>query len=420
MQSQEELNRFIRDQRADDNTRGLFLRDIRVIDMATLIAAPFAATLLGDYGAEVIKVENPGAPDALRRWGVLEDGSQAFWAVFARNKFPVTINLKSKEGAGILNELIQNSDVLVDNMRPGTLERLGFEMDKLLKLNPGLIIGRMSGYGLTGPYSLKPGFGTLAEGLSGFTYLNAQPGGVPTNPPLALADFIAGIHLALAIMICLRGQERGERGGQVIDISLYEPLFGLFGPEFLTCYLTGEVPQPTGNELSYVAPRNNYKTKDDKWVALSGSAQKPFERLMDAIGRPDMKEDDRYRTNEERVKEENRRVLNKVISDWIGVRTLEEVISICDRLGVTVGPVASMEDIERDHHCRERGSWITLEDPVTGTSLRMPDVPFRLSETPGLIRFPGLPVGAANEVIFGDLVGYTPGQIRALRESGAI
>jgi formyl-CoA transferase len=299
MKSKQQLQRFIADQRSQDKFVGLPLKGIRVIDLATVMAAPYAATLLGDYGAEVIKVENPSNPDAIRGWGVLEElDIHPFWAVVGRNKFPVTLNLRIDEGRRIFVDLIKKTDVLIENMRPGAMEKIGIGKEDLLKQNPGLIIGTVSGYGQTGPYAERPGFGTLAEGFSGFTYLNAQPDGPPTNAPLALADLIAGIHLAFAVMIALRTQQRGKSGGQVIDISLYEPLFGMLGSDFLSCQLSGEVPQPKGSELSYVVPRNNYKTKDDRWVTLSCAAQKPFERLMQCIGQPGMNADPRFKTNE--------------------------------------------------------------------------------------------------------------------------
>ncbi len=221
-------------------------------------------------------------------------------------------------------------------------------------------------------------------------------------------------------MIALRDQERGVKGGQMVDISLYEPLFGLLGPDFLSCFLSGKAPQPKGNELSYVVPRNNYRTKDKKWVAVSCSAQKPFERLMDAVGRPDMKEDPRYKTNEARIEEENRRVINQVVSDWIGGQDLKEIIDLCDRLGITVGPIDTMEDIAHEPHYNERGSFIEIKDPVTGTLLKMPNVPFRMLGSPGRIRFPGLPKGAANKVIFQDLLGHKPEEIKRFIEEGTI
>jgi len=421
MTKKRELHKFIVGQRTKDKFAQLPLEGLRVIDMATVMAAPFAATLLGDYGADIIKVENPSNPDAIRGWGVIEEqGIAPFWSVVGRNKFPVTLNLKTPEGRRIFTDLIQKADVLIENMRPGAMEKLGIGKDELIEKNPGLVIATVSGYGQTGPFSKRPGFGTLAEGFSGFTYLNAQPDGPPTNAPMALADFITGAHLAFAIVICLRGQERGKKGGQVIDMSLYEPLFGMLGPDFLSWFLTGEAPEPKGNELSYVVPRNNYKTKDGKWVTLSGAAQGPFERLMECIGHPEMKEDPRFKTNTERIKDENRQVINKVISEWIGSRSSEEVITTCERLGITVGPIANMKEIGGNPHFLERGSVIEIEDPATGVLLKIPNVPFGLLSSPGRIRFPGLPMGSANHAIYGSLLGYSREEIERLKTSGAI
>lgn len=421
MKAEAELSVFIADQRRGEQFAGLPLGGIRVVDMATVMAAPYAATLLGDYGAEVIKVENPSSPDAIRGWGVVEDkGIQPFWAVVGRNKFPITLNLKTPAGRRILMDLIRQADVLIENMRPGAMEKLGIGKEDLLRENPGLIIGTVSGYGLTGPYADRPGFGTLAEGFSGFTYLNAQPGGPPTNAPMALADFIAGVHLAFAITIALRHQKRGVRGGQVIDIALYEPLFCMLGPDFLRCHLTGEVPQPKGNELSYVVPRNNYRTRDGKWVTMSCAAQKPFERLMECVGHPEMNADSCFKTNEERIKEPNRRVINQVMTEWVGNRDLNDVIETCERLGITIGPIANMQDLADDAHCRERGSTVEIEDPATGRLLRIPNVPFRMLGTPGRIRFPGLPLGSANDVIYRDLLGCSEEELARLRGDGTV
>jgi crotonobetainyl-CoA:carnitine CoA-transferase CaiB-like acyl-CoA transferase len=421
MRTVEGLSQFIAAQRGDEACSGLPLQGVRVLDMATVMAAPYAATLLGDYGAEVIKIENPSGPDAIRGWGVVEEkGIQPFWSVVGRNKFPITLNLKDPDGRRVLVDLVRQSDVLIENMRPGVMEKLGIGRDDLMRENPGLIIGTVSGFGQTGPYANRPGFGTLAEAFSGFTFLNAQPDGPPTNAPMALADYISGVHLAFAAMVALRHQERGRRGAQVIDIALYEPLLCMLGPDFLQCQLTGEVPQPKGNELSYVVPRNNYRTRDGKWVAMSCAAQKPFERLMNCVGHPEMNADLRFKTNEERIKDPNRRVINQVVSEWVGSRDLSEVIATCETLGITIGPIASLQDVAENAHCRERGSTVEIEDPATGLTLRIPNVPFRLLGTPGRIRFPGLPLGAANEVIYRDLLGYAPERLRAMREKGTI
>ncbi|MBI2865719.1 MAG: CoA transferase [Chloroflexi bacterium] len=415
-----ELAEHVRRQRAYREDSRLPLRDIRVLDLGTVVAAPFAATFLGDMGAEVVKIENPGMPDAIRGWGVLEGGLQPWWLVVSRNKLPVTLNLRAPQGQDILARLVEKSDVLLENFRPGVLDRMGFTAERLFALNKGLIIGRISGYGQTGPYSARPGFGTLAEGFSSFTYLNAQPGGAPTSPPMPLADMVAGLHMAFATMVALRGTRRGEYGGQEIDVSLYEPLLGLLGPGFLEYWLTGEVPQPWGSELSYTMPRNNYQTKDGRWVALSASAQVPYERLMDAIGKPTYKTDPRFGTNQARIKKENRHEINTAIAEWFAKMTLAEALATCEKLEVTVGLVANMQDVAENQHVRERGTLVDLADPVSGKTLRLPDVSCRLGKSPGEIRFPGLPMGAANQAIYLDLLGFSAEKIEELRSKKVI
>lgn len=420
MKSRKFLNAFIRQQRSDECVAHLPLRGIRVIDAASVVAAPYAATLLADFGAEVIKVENPKIPDAPRSFLVHSSGVSPFWSWVGRNKFPVSLDFKSKSGKRIFWELVTRSDVLIENMRSGTLERLGFGPERLLQRNPGLIIGRLSAYGQSGPYAKRPGFGTLAEGYCGYTFLNATSKDMPMNAPMALADCTAAVHLALAIVICLRNQKRGEMGGQIIDISLYEPLFSFFGGEFANYSLTDVVPNPLGNEISYVAPRNNFRTKDGKWVTLSASVQRAFERLMKAIGRAELIDDPRFKNNDERIKPKNRRAINQAIAEWTENRTLNEVIEKCEELDVAIGPIFSMDEIMKDPHYKARESWIEIRDPVTDKPLRLPAVPFRLLRSPGQIRFPGLPHGSANEIIYQDLLGYSPTEIRKLKKEGII
>jgi crotonobetainyl-CoA:carnitine CoA-transferase CaiB-like acyl-CoA transferase len=256
--------------------------------------------------------------------------------------------------------------------------------------------------------------------MSGFTHMNTHPGGPPTNPPLALADMVAGLHLALGVMIALRGRERGACGGQELDLSLYEPLFNLMAADFLTYSLSGVAPQPAGNEAHYTSPRNSFETQDGKWVALSASSQAPFERLMDLVGHPELKTAPGFRTNQERIQPVSRRTLNRIVGDWIRERTLATVLSACETAGVTIGPVYNMEEVARDPHYTARGSIVPVFDPATGTTIPFPNVPIRLSATPGAVRFPGLPMGAATEVILQDLLGYTPAEIDALKSSGAV
>ena len=419
--SKEELIKFIEEQRKPDRFKGLPLEGKRVLDLSTVIAAPYTAALLGDAGAEVIKIENPKVPDGLRTWGTIkENGIEPYYSVLGRNKLPVTVNLKSEAGKKIFLGLIRESDVLIENMRVGVMDRLGLSHDLLIKENPGLIIGKVSGYGMTGPHAKQPGFGTLAEAFSGFSYLNGYPDSGPTSPPMALADMTTGVHLAFAVSLCLPRAKRGQEGGQVIDISLYEPLFGYLGGEFLSYVLTGVVPEAIGNELRAAAPRNNYRTKDGKWIAMSCSSQKPWEALARVMEREELIEDPRFLTNNERIDLQNRRELNDIIQKWYSTMTEEEALEIFRREGITAGPIPNMKDIEGDEHYRERGTILEIEDPVTGVMLKLPDVTFKMMGSPGKIRFPGLPHGSANKVVYRDLLGYKEAEIEKFKADTAI
>ena len=414
------IGNYLREQRKKAEESDLPLKSVRVIDLGAVVAAPFGATLLGDFGAEVIKIEPPEVPDAIRFWARVLKDMEPFWLMASRNKLPITLNLKHPEGKKILAQLVEKSDILFENMRPGTLDRLGFSAQELWKINKGLIIGRISGYGQSGPYRNKPGFGTLAEGMSGYTYLNTHSGTPPTNPPIALADMIAGTHLALGAMVALKDQKRGERGGKEFEVSLYEPLLGYMGGQFLIYSLTGENPQPMGNESNFTSPRNSFQTKEGKWVALSASSQAPFERMMDLMDHAELKTTPGFRNNQERIQNESRKVLNRIIGDWIQARTLKEVLEECEKAGVTIGPVNTMEDIANDPHVRERGSLASVYDPASGKTLSFPGAPVRFLQTPGQVRFPGLPMGAANEVVLADLLGYSSAEIKELKAKGAI
>ena len=415
-----ELRAFIKEHRDKVQSTNLPLRDIRVLDLGAVVAAPFAAAMLGDFGAEVIKIEPRETPDAIRFWNIVDQKYQPYWLVHSRNKLPITLNLKHPKGQEVLRQLVKGSDVLLENMRPRTLDRLGFSSAELWKLNPGLVIGRISGYGQTGPYSSRPGFGTLAESMSGFAQLNTHPGHPPTLPPMPLADMLTGIHLAFGVMVALRGQKRGVSGGEEIDLSLYEPLLSFLSPEYLVYILSGEIPQPFGNEQPFAVPRNNYQAKDGKWVALSGTAQAPFERIMDLVGHSELKTQPGFRNNAERISPESRKVLNKVIGDWIRSKSREEVIKECEKAGVTMGPVYNMEDISKDPHVKDRGTIYEVLDPVTGKTLSFPAGPIRLRKTPACIQYPGLPMGAANDYVLQNLLGYTAEEVAKMKEEKVI
>ena len=420
---QQKLSDFIAQQRQQSCFAGLPLEGKRVIDLSSVIAAPYCAALLGDAGAEIIKIENPMIPDALRGWGThAETGIEPYHAYIGRNKLPITLNLKSAAGKQAFLDLIVSADVLIENMRLGVMDRLGLDHDSLLELNPGLVVGKVSGYGMTGPHAQQPGFGTLAEAYSGFSFLNGYEDTGPTSPPIALADLTAGIHLAYAVSLALHQSKRGESGGQVIDISLYEPLFGYLGGEFISYQLTGEVPKPIGNELRAAAPRNNYQTSDGLWVAMSCSNQKTWERLAEVMGQPELIRDPRFKTNNDRIQADSRIELNAIIKAWLLGKTNQEALELFRKEGITAGPIMSMKEIAEDPHYQARGSIVSMEDPASGITIKMPGVPFRMTDNSNAgnaankskMRFPGLPMGSANEVIYRDLLGYSQEQIAQL------
>jgi formyl-CoA transferase len=419
-QEQPNLNDFITQQREKACFSGLPLEGKRVIDLSSVVAAPYCAALLGDAGAEIIKVENPMAPDALRGWGThAATGIEPYHAYIGRNKLPITLNLKSDAGKQAFLELIKSADVLIENMRLGVMDRLGLSHQALLELNPGLIIGKVSGYGMTGPHAHQPGFGTLAEAFSGFSFLNGYEETGPTSPPIALADLTTGIHLAYAVSLALHQSERSKSGGQVVDISLYEPLFGYLGGEFIGYQLTGQIPQPIGNELRAAAPRNNYQTSDGLWVAMSCSNQKTWERLAEVMGQPQLIRDPRFKTNNDRIQADSRIALNQIIKAWVLSKTNQEALELFRTEGITAGPIMSMKEIDEDPHYEARGSIIRVTDPVSGVELKMPDVPFRMGDNSdrnkkSKLRFPGLPMGSANQVVYRDLLGYNQDQIDQL------
>lgn len=356
------------------------LAGVRVVDMSHLVAGNTLTQVLADLGADVVKVEPP-AGDSLRAWR--ENGIAVQWKVYGRNKRSIVLDLKQPGGRKVFAALVAESAVLVENFRPGTLEKLGFGPEELLALNPRLVITRLSGWGQTGPYRDRPGFGTLVEAFSGFAHKNGFPDKPPALPNLGLADSIAGLYGATATMVALREVELGKGGGQVVDVSLLEPILSILGADAAVYQASGRVPGRQGNSTPLSAPRNLYHTSDGRFVALSGSTQAMTERLLHAIGRPDLIDDPRYRTNADRVA--NSASLDEVIQSFIGQRSRDENLRHFDAAGVTVGPVLDGAEVTRDPHVISRGAVAVFPDPEMG-ELPMHLVVPRLSRTPGGIR----------------------------------
>jgi len=390
------------------------LDGIRVLDLTRLIAGNMLTLQLADFGADVVKVEPVGKGDPLRAW--TDGGVETFWKVYCRNKRSVAIDFRTEEASDIILKLVERADVLIENFRPGRLESMGLEPDRLLRENPGLVIVRISGFGQTGPYREKPGFGTLVEAMSGFASRNGFPDRDPLLPPLALADMIAGLQGAYATMVALREVETKAGEGQVVDLSLYEPVLSTLGPEALAYQVTGKVKERSGNRSNTSAPRDVYRTRDGKHVALSASIQVMAERVFRLIGRADMIDDPRYRTNADRVR--HRDEVNDIVAAWVAERTRDEVLRVFDDGGVTASPVYDIRDVIADPHVAEREVLVDLADDDLGSATHHNILP-RLSRTPGAFRRPAPKLGEHTDELLGEC-GFDKDTIQNMKTKGLI
>ena len=374
------------------------LAGIRVVDLSRLVAGNIVTHVLADMGADVIKVERPGRGDDLRNWKV--HGHELFWKTYSRNKRSIALDLKSEDGKAILRKLVASAQALVENFVPGTLEEMGFGPDVLHGLNPKLIVVRVSGWGQTGPFSHKPGFGTLIEAMSGFAHLNGFPDKPPAVPPLALADMVAGLHGAFALMTALREVEVKGAEGQVIDLSLFEPMLFTVASEPAHVRVTGHAAMRSGNQSTHTAPRNVYRCADGKYVAMSGSMQSMAERILRTIGRPELIDDPRFRTNTDRLR--HREELDQIIEVFISARTQAENLALFEAAEVTVGPVCSAADLLEHPYPAGREALVELDDPDLG-SLPTHNILPRLSATPGTFRYPAPKVGEHTDEILREI-----------------
>ncbi|MDI3422385.1 CaiB/BaiF CoA transferase family protein [Streptomyces luteolus] len=391
------------------------LKPLRVLDLATLFAGPLAATMLGDFGAEVIKVEHPRRPDPSRGHGPAKDGVGLWWKLLGRNKRTVTLDLSTDGGRATLLRLAATADVVIENFRPGTLERWGLGWDELSAANERLVLARVTGFGQFGPYSHRPGFGTLAEAMSGFAAITGEPEGPPTLPPFGLADSIAGLATAYAIMTALAARTATGRG-QVVDMAIIEPILTVLGPQPLWYDQLGFVQPRTGNRSTNNAPRNTYRTADDRWVAVSTSAQSIAERVLHLVGRPDLIDEPWFATGTDRAAHAD--VLDAAVGDWIAQRTRDEVIAAFEKAEAAVAPIHDVRDVLADPQYAALDSVTTVDDPELG-ALRMQNVLFRLSSTPGAIRWAGRPHGADTDSVLAEL-GLGDEEITDLRKTGAV
>ncbi len=388
------------------------LNGVRVVDISRLVSGNVLSALLGDFGADVIKVEPPSG-DPLRAW--TDEGVSFYWKTYGRNKRSLVLDLRQKTAIDALLKLIKKSHVLVENFKPGTLEKMGLAPEVLLEVNPDLIIARISGFGQDGPYASMPGFGSLIEAMSGLASRTGFADREPLLPPFPVADMVAGVFGALSTLIALRANEQGISHGQVVDISLLEPLFSLLGPEAGIFQLTGQVKPRVGSGSNTTAPRNVYRCSDGKYVALSGSIQSMAERIFEVIGRPDLVTDPRFRTNADRIA--NRGELDKILGSWFESKKRDVVLELIRAAGATIGPVYAIDDALLDPHFIEREILIDVDDDDLGTLVTQNVVP-RLSETPGGLRLAAPRIGQHSIEVL-ELAGLGHDEIETLIRSGS-
>ncbi len=387
------------------------------MDCSTILAGPLACQILGDYGAEVTKIEHPERPDGMRGHGESVEGVGLWWKEIARNKRTVALHLGQPEGAELFLELARHHDVVVESFRPGTLERWGIGWETLHEANPDLVLLRVSGFGQDGPYAPRPAFGTLVEAMSGFAHLTGQPDGPPTLPAFGLADSIAGMAGASAVTMALYHRDAHGGGGQYIDLSLLEPIMTAVGPAPTVYDRTGKIPQRHGNRSTNNAPRNLYRTADGHWVAISTSANAIAERVMRLVGHPEVVEEPWFATGGQRA--EHADVLDRYVGDWIAERTREEVVEQFTEAGAAVAPVYDASDLVADPQVQAREMLTRVVDDELGELLQH-NVLFRMSETPGGIRFTGRPHGeSTRDVLVGEL-GLDPDRFDELRGRGVV
>ena len=391
------------------------LDGVRVLELGQLIAGPFAGTLLAYFGAQVIKVEPPGAGDPIRQWRVVQNGTSLWWHSIGRNKQCITINLKTTKGRDLIRCLAGKADVLIENFRPGTMERWGLGPKDLKADNPGLIYSRISGYGQTGPYAARPGYASVCEGIGGFRYLNGFPGQAPVRPNLSMGDTLAGLHAALGILLALL-QRHNNGQGQTVDVALYEAVFNLLEAVIPEYDGAGVVRQPSGSTVTGIVPTNTYRCRDGSFVIIGGNGDSIFRRLMEAMEREDLAADPRLAHNSGRV--EHEREIDAAIQAWTGALDSAQVLERLENARVPAGPIYSVADMLADPHFQARGLFETVT--VDDKPLKIPAIPPKLESTPGTTDWPGPTVGAHNREIFTQFLGLSEEELASLQDKGII
>lgn len=391
------------------------LEGVRVLDVSTVIASPFAAGLMADFGADVIKIEMPGKGDPFRGLGPYHNGKGVRWATLSRNKRCVTLDLHYEEGKRLFLDLVSRSDVIFENFRVGTLDKWGLDMETLRKANPDIVVVRVTGYGQTGPYSNRAGFGTPATAFSGMTYITGYPDKAPVSPSFSLADYVAGLYAAMSAMMALYHRDVLKGKAQEVDVSLYEGLFRMQEILVADYHLNGVIRERKPKLSGTSSPGGTFKTRDGKWVVLVCSTDKTFEYLTNAMGRRDLLE--KYAKNAARLKDDA--YMDELVSEWVGSMTFKEMKAVADREGVPVNLIYSIEDIFEDPHYRERKDILEMPHPEFGT-VKMPGITPRFSETPGEVKWIGPEIGAHNKEIYQGLLGLDDKELEDLKDLGVI
>ena len=390
------------------------LTGLRVIDCSRLIAGGVLATVLADHGADVVKVENPRGGDPLRTW--LRDRGELWWKVYARGKRSITLNLAAPRGQALLRRLVRDADVLIENYVPGTFERWGLGWNVLSSENPRLVFARVSGWGQDGPYRERPGFGTMVEAMSGFAHTTGSADGPPTLPSFPMADMVAALAGCTAVLAALRHRDHVSGSGQVVDISLYEPLLSVLGPDAAGYALDGTVRERRGNTSDNASPRGTYRTRDGKWIALSASTPASAAALFGSLGLGHLLDDPRFATNDARVR--HNALVDAALADAIGERTLDEMHGLFESSDLTACAVYDIADITKDPHVVARGILMDVPDPDLG-AVRMTAPTPRLAATPAEVRWAGPPLGAHNAEVYSAL-GIPPGELEHLKRDGIV
>jgi crotonobetainyl-CoA:carnitine CoA-transferase CaiB-like acyl-CoA transferase len=392
------------------------LSGIRVIEIGTLIAAPFAARLLGEFGAEVIKIETLGQGDPLRKWRKLHEGTSLWWYLQSRNKKSLALNLKSAEGIEIVKQLAESADVLIENLRPGALEKLGLGWDVLHALNPKLTLVRISGYGQSGPYRDRPGFGAIGEAMGGIRYTTGNPDSPPARVGVSLGDSLASMHAVMGALMSLLRVKTGQGDGQVVDVSLAESVFNVMESLVPEYAMLGHVRERSGGALPGIAPSNTYPTADGGYVVIAGNSDPIFKRLMNAIGRADLGDDPAFAHNDGRAAQSD--LLDGAISAWSTQRPIDEVLRVLEAAEVPAGRIYSVADIVADPHYQARGMILDAQLPG-GVETKMPGVVPKLSETPGVINWQGPSLGQHTQTVLTEL-GLSESAIQRLKDEGIV